>query len=230
MTTRFHVSGMVHVNINVSDFDRSRIFYEALGFKLVWRVPPTNSVEVAAAVGMPPYRVKGGLMALEGAAHPVVIDLLEWETPRETVPPYPHLYHYGLARLALSTTDMDADLATLAEMGVELVGWFHVIKVTILYPAAPGRLFDHDYYETVHVPMAIEILGEALQSVTVERGISPGPPWPPATYSTICSFVVTSREAYERALFPNAGRLQADVANFSDVAAVIQFSEISLRR
>jgi len=122
MTTRFHVSGMVHVNINVADFDRSRSFYEALGFKLVWRVPATNSVEVAAAVGMPPYRVKGGLMALEGAAHPLVLDLLEWETPKDTAPPYPHLYHYGLARLALSTTDMDADLATLVEMGVELVG------------------------------------------------------------------------------------------------------------
>lgn len=122
MTTRFHVSGMVHVNINVSDFDRSRAFYEALGFRLVWRVPATNSVAVAAAVGMPPYRVKGGLMALEGSAHPVVIDLLEWETPNDKAPPYPHLYHYGLARLALSTTDMDADLATLADMGVELVG------------------------------------------------------------------------------------------------------------
>ncbi len=122
MTTRFHISGMVHVNINVSNFDRSRTFYEALGFKLVWRVPETNSVEVAAAVGMPPYRVRGGLMALDGAAHPVVIDLLEWETPRDPAPPYAHLYHYGLARLALSTTDMNADLATLSEMGVELIG------------------------------------------------------------------------------------------------------------
>lgn len=122
MTTRFHISGMVHVNINVSDFDRSRTFYETLGFKLVWRVPETNSAEVAAAVGMPPYRVKGGLMALEGAVHPVVIDLLEWVTPNDSAPPYPHLFHCGLARLALSTTDMDADLAALSEMGVELIG------------------------------------------------------------------------------------------------------------
>ncbi|NJO37648.1 MAG: hypothetical protein HC871_08535, partial [Rhizobiales bacterium] len=37
-------------------------------------------------------------------------------------PPYPHLYHLGLARLALATRDMDADLATLQSMGVELVG------------------------------------------------------------------------------------------------------------
>ncbi len=122
MTKRLHISGLVHININVSDFDRSRAFYEALGFRLIWSVPPTNSEAVAAAVGMPPYRVKGGLMTLDGAEHPLVIDLLQWETPHDASPPYPHLYHYGLARLALATTDMDADLATLASMGVELVG------------------------------------------------------------------------------------------------------------
>lgn len=122
MPGQMHVSGMVHVNINVSDFERSRAFYEVLGFRLFWMVPPTNSPEVAAAVGMPPYRVKGGLMRLEGAEHPMVIDLLQWEHPHDAAPPYPHLYHYGLARLALATRDMDADLAILADMGAELVG------------------------------------------------------------------------------------------------------------
>ena len=120
MTSRLHLTGLVHVNINVSDFERSRAFYEALGFRLFWMVPPTNSVEVAAAVGMPPYQVKGGLMRLEGT--PFVIDLLEWQSPADTAPPYPHLYHRGIARIALATSDMDADLATLAHMGVELVG------------------------------------------------------------------------------------------------------------
>ena len=117
-----HITGQVHVNINVSDFDRSRTFYEALGFRLIWMVPETNSKEVAAAVGMPPYRVRGGLMSLEGAKSPLVIDLLEWQSPRDEAPPYAHLYHLGIARIALATSDMDADLATLESMGVELVG------------------------------------------------------------------------------------------------------------
>jgi catechol 2,3-dioxygenase-like lactoylglutathione lyase family enzyme len=117
-----HISGMIHVNINCSNFDRSRRFYEALGFRVVWQVPTTNTKEVAAAVGMPPYRVYGALMALEGAEHPVVIDLLEWQSPSDASSPYPHLYHLGLARLALATTDMDADLAALEAMGVELIG------------------------------------------------------------------------------------------------------------
>jgi catechol 2,3-dioxygenase-like lactoylglutathione lyase family enzyme len=102
-----HISGLVHVNINVADFDRSRSFYEALGFRVVWMVPSTNSAEVAAAVGMPPYRVKGGLMALEGANPPLTLDILEWQSPTDAAAPYPHLYHRGIARIALATTDID---------------------------------------------------------------------------------------------------------------------------
>ena len=76
-------------------------FYEAIGFREVWRVPETNTPEVAAAVGMPPYRVRGALLALEGSSPPLVVDLLEWREPRDESPPYPHLYHYGIARVAL---------------------------------------------------------------------------------------------------------------------------------
>lgn len=115
------ITGMVHFNVNCSDYDRSRAFYGALGFEEVWRVPERNTAEVAAAVGMPPYRVKGGLLALRGATPPVVIDLLEWLEPRDEAPPYSHLYHYGIARVALATSDLDADMAKLAAAGAEFL-------------------------------------------------------------------------------------------------------------
>jgi len=111
-----NVTGMVHVNINCSDFDRSLAFYEGLGFRLVAMVPETNTVEVAAAVGMPPYRVRGGILHLRGES--TLIDLLEWQEPTDPSPPYGHLYHLGLARLALWTSDFDADMAELREHGV----------------------------------------------------------------------------------------------------------------
>jgi len=103
-----------------------------------------------------------------------------------------------------------------------------MIKVTILYPNTPGGRFDHDYYETVHIPMSIALLGSAVKSVLVERGLSVGPPWPAPTYSAICSFICDSREAYEQALFPHLARLQGDLVNYSDVEAVIQISEITV--
>ena len=72
------ITGMVHVNVNCSDYQRSLAFYRVLGFEEVWRVPETHTPEVAAAVGMPPYRVRGGLLALRGATPPMAIDLLQW--------------------------------------------------------------------------------------------------------------------------------------------------------
>jgi catechol 2,3-dioxygenase-like lactoylglutathione lyase family enzyme len=114
-----NINGFVHVNVNVSDFERSRAFYERLGFRVVWEVPERNTPEVAAAVGMPPYHVKGALMALPGAN--TLIDLLEWKDPHDASPPYPHLYHLGLARIALATSDLDADMAELRSAGVEFL-------------------------------------------------------------------------------------------------------------
>ena len=67
----------------VSDFQRSKTFYEMLGFQAYWPVPETNTEEVANAVGIPKYKVEGALMALQNAEQPMVIDLLEWKSPRD---------------------------------------------------------------------------------------------------------------------------------------------------
>ena len=72
------IAGMIHVNINCSDYDRSKAFYEVLGFKEILRIPETNTAELAAAVGMPPSRVKGALLELSGpnARSGMIINLL----------------------------------------------------------------------------------------------------------------------------------------------------------
>ncbi len=115
------ITGLVHVNINCSDFERSKSFYEMLGFRHAYPVPPTNTPEVAAAVGMPPYRVNGALFILPTATGHLMLDLLEWQEPTDPTPPYPHLYHLGIARIALSSDDLDGDMARLQAEGVEFL-------------------------------------------------------------------------------------------------------------
>lgn len=105
-----------------------------------------------------------------------------------------------------------------------------MIEITILYPAAPGRRFDHEYYETRHIPLTLELLGPVARSLTVVRGIDPGAPWPAPTYASICRIRCDSFEAYQAALFPHLGPLQADVPRFSDVRPVIQICEVALER
>lgn len=124
-----NVTGILHVNINCSDFERSREFYEMLGFRVIMDVEPSGSAEVAAAVGMAPYQVRGALMRHRDGS---VIDLLEWRDPRDERPPYESLNHLGIARVAFVTTDIEADMARLAGAGVEFLS------------AAPATVEGHD--------------------------------------------------------------------------------------
>jgi catechol 2,3-dioxygenase-like lactoylglutathione lyase family enzyme len=123
------ITGLVHVNVNCSNFDRSLRFYELLGFQKLVDVPARNTEEVAAAVGMPPYTVKGALLILKASKSPLVIDLLEWLDPNDSSPPYEHLYHLGIARIALSTDDLDSDVEFLKSNGVEFLSEPATVKL-----------------------------------------------------------------------------------------------------
>jgi len=113
-----NIAGLLHININCSNFDRSRTFYEMLGFKVLMPVAPRGEGDVAAAVGMDSYTVRGALMK-----HPegLVIDLLEWQEPTDDRPPYDRLNHLGLGRIALVSTDIEADIRHLQSQGVEFL-------------------------------------------------------------------------------------------------------------
>ncbi|MFT5443852.1 MAG: catechol 2,3-dioxygenase-like lactoylglutathione lyase family enzyme [Myxococcota bacterium] len=117
-----NIQALVHLNINCSDFDVSRVFYEKLGFEVYLEVPPRNTPQVAAAVGFRDYELRGALMRHRSGRAPFVIDLLEWRSPRNDEAPYKELNHLGIARVAMATSDLDADTAELNAMGVEFVG------------------------------------------------------------------------------------------------------------
>jgi len=113
-----NITGLLHININCSDFDRSLRFYEMLGFKVLMAVQPEGAGDVAAAVGMTSYEVRGALMKHQDGS---VIDLLEWRDPGDTTPPYERLNHLGLGRIAFVTTDIEADIERLQAEGVEFL-------------------------------------------------------------------------------------------------------------
>ena len=68
-------------------------------------------------------------MSLNDAENRTVIDLLEWVIPRDNSQPYSNLYQPGLARIAFSTKDIDADYNLLKKNGVEVLS--EPVKVTM---------------------------------------------------------------------------------------------------
>jgi uncharacterized protein (TIGR02118 family) len=104
-----------------------------------------------------------------------------------------------------------------------------MIKITIAYPRVSGRAFDHDYFFNRHLPRLINVTGDAVKSVTVERGVD-APAWPLAEHELICSLECETRETFEAAFFPQIEALQDDMERCGGATPTIQVSEIVLHR
>jgi len=110
------IIAFLHANVNCSDLDQSIAFYEMLGFSAMMASESTVTAEFAKALDMPPYTLRfAQLIHLDGS----IIDLIEWKDPYDATPPYSHVNHLGIARITLSTTNLDADVRILSEKGIE---------------------------------------------------------------------------------------------------------------
>lgn len=104
-----------------------------------------------------------------------------------------------------------------------------MVRISIFHPVTAGARFDvHDYIDR-HMPMALERLGAAIKGVRVEVGAEAAS-WPAPTFVAACHYLCDSREVFEAAYAEHAGVLQADIANYTDIAPVIQISEVRLAR
>ncbi len=149
-----HIVGLGPVHINVSDFERSRAWYEMLGYRVSIERPATDSAAVAGALGFErPFRIRGALMThVEDGSQ---IELTQWLEPFDPRPPYPiPVNHLGIHRMAFATTDIEGDVALLRAQGVEFVS---EITPCCSGPDSSGRIvlfYDPDgtIMELVHQP------------------------------------------------------------------------------
>jgi len=93
-----------------------------------------------------------------------------------------------------------------------------MIRLSVLYPSSEGSTFDHDYYRDKHVPLAVKSWG--LDGAEIDKGID-GP------YVAAVHFRFESMEALGAAMGqPGTAEVMADVANYTNIAPVLQTSEI----
>jgi len=112
------IQGVVHVNANCRDLERSLRFYRDLvGLSPLTHTNPTP--QDGTGFGMP-GRVRWDAWLLHdsrGIAAPGV-DLLEWKEPAPCGRPYALANHLGMFRLCLTAPDLDAMHARLLAAGV----------------------------------------------------------------------------------------------------------------
>ena len=131
---KINTVSILHANINCSDFEQSRSFYEMLGFVSLLESDVETSEEAARGLNMPAYKLHASTMSQAGDGF--LIDLIKWIDPPDPSPPYALINHLGFSRLSLKTTNLDADIATLQDQGVVFLS----DPVTINRPVENSRL------------------------------------------------------------------------------------------
>lgn len=101
-----------------------------------------------------------------------------------------------------------------------------MIKVSVMYPYQEGARFDHDYYRDRHMPLLKARMGDACRSYTVDKGLGGMAPGSKPTYVGMCHVFCDSVEAFNAAFGPHAKEILGDIANYTDLAPVVQFSEV----
>ncbi len=103
-----------------------------------------------------------------------------------------------------------------------------MIKVSVMYPFTAGARFDHGYYKDKHMPMVKAKMGDACKSYTVDKGISGGTPGSSPTYVGMCHIFCDTVEDFQKGFGPHAEEILADIKNYTDLAPVIQISEVTV--
>lgn len=101
-----------------------------------------------------------------------------------------------------------------------------MIRVSVLYPNAPGVRFDHDYYRNRHMPLLKARMGDACKHYSVDRGVAGGAPGSAPPYVAVCHIHCDSLAAFQAGFGPHAAEILADIPNYTDVTPVVQISEV----
>lgn len=105
-----------------------------------------------------------------------------------------------------------------------------MVKISILYPHLPDATFDMQYYLRTHMPMALDRLRShpGFISVSVERGVAAPLSGTPPSHVAMCHYTFATAEDFVAAFMPHAALLQADIANYTTIAPVVQFSVVEI--
>jgi len=118
---------LFHVNICVSDMERSIKFYQDLGFTKVNDFT-LDDPGVGDALGLKAKKLRGVFMRLGSDPGAPVLDLVQFIDPPTQGRPYATLNNIGICRIAFTVDDIDRTYDQLKEKGVTFVAPLQKLK------------------------------------------------------------------------------------------------------
>jgi catechol 2,3-dioxygenase-like lactoylglutathione lyase family enzyme len=118
---------LFHVNVCVTDMERSISFYEKLGFNKVNDFV-LDDPSVGDALGLKAKKLRGVFMRLGNDENAPVLDLVQFIDPPTQGKPYPTLNNVGICRIAFTVDDIDTTYADLQALKVDFLAPLKKIK------------------------------------------------------------------------------------------------------
>jgi catechol 2,3-dioxygenase-like lactoylglutathione lyase family enzyme len=113
------IRDIIHVNLNVSNIERSIAFYEALGFQVLHVFGDRSDADVSEGMAFQGGRCRGAVMSL--GEHPrswTKIELIEWVEPKVKIADPRNPHDTGVSRLALRTKNLLEFVEALEAKGI----------------------------------------------------------------------------------------------------------------
>jgi glyoxylase I family protein len=111
---------LFHVNVCVSNMERSVSFYQGLGFNKVNDFT-IDDPGVGDALGLKARKLRGVFMRLGDDANAPVLDIVQFLDPPPQGKPYATLNNIGICRIAFTVDDIDQTYAELQAKKVDFV-------------------------------------------------------------------------------------------------------------
>ncbi|MDB5447556.1 MAG: hypothetical protein JWQ97_2873 [Phenylobacterium sp.] len=148
------ILNLVHINVHVSDIERSIAFYELLGWKVMFELSRYEAKYLEPVDSSPLNQhgggtVKGVVLSLgDDPRQSTKIELMQFVDPPPSARPFKPAHQVGVHRIAMRVKDIDATVAEFRAKGVVIPEDPHEIRTMggrqrfVLFPDPDENLLE----------------------------------------------------------------------------------------
>ena len=115
------ITGIYHVNVNCADLERSRAFYELLGFHIVAEFEEKDNSSLNKGLGIPSSHTQALFLKAGKGRDATLIDLVQWHQPVSPPKGEKDIAALGVPRIALKAENLLQLYDDLKTKGVEFI-------------------------------------------------------------------------------------------------------------
>jgi len=103
-----------------------------------------------------------------------------------------------------------------------------MVCISVLYPNASGKKFDHDYYAQKHMPLVMNrCKGSGLIRYEIDTGLAGGTPGSAAPFACVGRLYFRAVEEFQEAMGTHGPEIMGDIPNYTDIQPQIQISRLA---